>query len=64
MKNGTSVAILVSDLLTAEGPYDRVADDFIEASCTTCGAGDLSELRFRNGGFLCDPCAGALVAAG
>jgi hypothetical protein len=57
MKNGTSVAILVTDLLTAEGPYRRVADDFIDAACSGCGSTDLTDLRFRGGGFFCDGCA-------
>ncbi len=62
MKNGTSVAILVTDLLTHEGPYRRVADDFIDAACTGCGAFDQIDLRFHNGGFLCNRCAGVTLA--
>lgn len=61
MKNGTSVAILVTDLLSTEGPYPHVADDFIEACCSQCGTMDVTDLRFRHGGFLCDRCAGALL---
>ena len=62
MKNGTSVAILVTDLLTTEGPYRRVADDFIDAACSGCGTTDLTDLRFRSGGFFCDRCATAAAA--
>ena len=58
MKNGTSVAILVTDLLTTEGPYPRVADDFIDSACSRCGAFDQRDLRFCQGALLCDPCAG------
>ena len=64
MKNGTSVAILVTDLLQTEGPYDGVADDFIEAACSGCGVIDESDLRFRGGGLFCDPCASASLLAG
>ncbi len=62
MKNGTSVAILVTDLLGAEGPFRHVADDFIDAACSGCGAFDQNGLRFREGGFYCDPCAAAELA--
>lgn len=57
MRNGTSVAVLVTDLLATEGPHRRVADDFIDATCTGCGAIDQSDLRFRAGGLFCDRCA-------
>ena len=63
MKNGTSVAILVTDLLTEEGPYPRVADAYIDSACSRCGAFDQSDLRFRQGALLCDPCAGAGLAS-
>ena len=57
MKNGTSAAILVADLLTGEGPFNRVADDFIDASCSGCGRLDQADLRFGDDGFFCEACA-------
>lgn len=57
MKNGTSTAILVTELLTAEGPYTRAADDFIDASCTRCGALDNDALRLIADELVCGGCA-------
>jgi hypothetical protein len=63
VKNGTSTAVLVDDLLARDGPFDRVAEDFRERRCSTCGAVDIDDMRFRADAYLCPACWVPLVTS-
>ena len=53
-------AVLVSELLRADGPHAGVADDFVTDRCSHCGEWDLEDMRFSHaGGFLCPRCLAA-----
>lgn len=56
VKNGTNAAVLVSDLLRADGPAASLAEDFIAARCSVCARHDLEDMRFLNGGYVCTAC--------
>ncbi len=60
MKNGTSQAILVTDLFSGEGPYDFVAEAFLTQTCSRCLAPVTEETQFTFDGFLCVPCSDRL----
>lgn len=57
MKNGTSQAVLVRDLLSGDGPYAPIADDFLSGMCTLCSQPVEHEYPFIAGGYVCEPCA-------
>lgn len=61
MKNGTNRAVLVSELLTQDGPFVDVADDFIVGRCSRCGQDAGDDVYFMTDGFLCEPCARAVA---
>ena len=61
MKNGASAAILVTDLLGADGPAAAIAEDYIAARCSRCAHHDMEDMRFGGGGYLCLRC-GAVAA--
>ncbi len=61
MKNGANAAILVTDLLNADGPAAALAEDFIADRCSRCSRKDLDDMRFSGTGYLCLRC-GANVA--
>ncbi len=56
MKNGTNAAVLVTDLLRADGPAAGVAEDFVAARCSVCARRDLEDMRFLNGSYVCSIC--------
>ncbi len=57
MKNGTNAAVLVTDLLTDDGPSGEVADDFVATRCTICDQLGSDDMRFRAAGYLCARCS-------
>jgi hypothetical protein len=61
MNNGTSRAVLVSDLFRGDGPFTAMADDFVSMLCGFCGQPVDPEARFTIEGFLCSACASALA---
>jgi hypothetical protein len=63
VKNGANAAILVTDLLAADGPAAAIAEDFIASRCSTCARHDVDDMRFGGSGYLCPRC-GATAAAG
>jgi hypothetical protein len=60
MNNGTSRAVLVSDLFRGDGPFIALAEDFVAMVCGLCGQPADAEARFTIDGFLCSACASAL----
>jgi len=56
VKNGTNAAILVTDLLRADGPAAGVAEDFIAARCSLCARRNLEDMRFHHDGYVCSTC--------
>jgi hypothetical protein len=61
VKNGTNAAILVTDLLAADGPAAAIAEDFIASRCSSCARHDGDDMRFSVTGYLCTRC-GATAA--
>jgi hypothetical protein len=57
MKNGTSQAVLVTDLLRLEGPFIAVADDFVLDRCSACRGPAGDDVQFLLAGFVCHECA-------
>jgi hypothetical protein len=60
MKNGTSQAILVTDLFSGDGPYDFVAEAFLSQTCSRCLAPVTEESQFTVDGFFCVRCSDRL----
>jgi len=56
MPTGHSNAVLVSDLLTRDGPFTRVADDFLSACCAVCGTQLGRDPRYGEWGAYCPTC--------
>ncbi|MDJ0790459.1 MAG: hypothetical protein QNJ71_01040 [Acidimicrobiia bacterium] len=56
MVNGRSNAILVSELLSSDGPHVRVADDFVRSRCTSCGEALTHDPRYGEWGAYCTGC--------
>jgi hypothetical protein len=48
--------VLISDLLTQDGPHARVADDFVRAACAQCGEALAHEPRYGEWGAYCAGC--------
>ena len=63
MKNGTSRAVLVSDLFGGDGPFADIAEDFVALRCGFCGHAVDGDARFTSDGFWCSGCATALAVA-
>ena len=63
MKNGLGQAVMVMDMLFADGPYSRVAEDFLSGCCSGCRGFDLDDMRFDAGRFLCRDCLSLQYAA-
>ncbi len=59
MPTGRSNAILVSELLSSDGPHERVADDFVRARCAGCGDALSHDPRHGEWGSYCTTCWGA-----
>ena len=54
--SGSSNAILTSDLLSSDGPFGRVADDFVRSRCTQCDQPLTEDPRYGEWGAYCSPC--------
>lgn len=56
MPIGHSNTVLVSDILTEDGPFTRVAEDFLSACCTGCGVQLAHDPRYGEWGAYCPNC--------
>ena len=56
MPTGRSNTILITDLLSQDGPHTRVADDFVRAQCAHCGQPLDHEPRYGEWGAYCTGC--------
>jgi len=63
MKNGTSRAVLVRDLIRGDGPFVAIAEDFLASRCGFCGHRADNDARFIADGFWCSACAIAVAAS-
>ncbi len=61
MKNGTSQAVLVSEMLSGVGPHLAIADDFVEETCSLCTMATGDDVAFSSNGFLCAACGDLFV---
>ncbi len=57
MKNGTSQAVLVGDLLRTEGPFLTIAEDFLADRCSACRGPAGDDVQFLVAGFICGECS-------
>jgi len=51
-----SNAVLVSDILSHDGPFQRVADNFVHSLCSGCGATLTHDPRYGEWGAFCTQC--------
>lgn len=63
MKNGTSRAVLVTDLFRSDGPFLNIAEDFLARRCGFCGHSVDEEARFTIDGYWCSSCSSAFAAS-
>ncbi len=56
MPDGYSNTILVTDLLTKDGPFVRIADDFLAERCTACEVELAHDPRHGEWGAYCTNC--------
>lgn len=59
MKSGTNRAVLVSELLSHDGPFVDIAEDFVVGRCSRCGSDVDGDAFFLDLGFVCGVCARA-----
>ena len=56
MKNGTTPGILITDLMSGEGPHQASADNFLLRRCEVCGFRTRDQLVVENDRFQCESC--------
>ena len=56
MPTGHSNTVLVSDLLTKDGPFVRVAEAFMSVRCIGCGTQLAHDPRYGEWGAYCANC--------
>lgn len=56
VQTGRSNAVLITDLLSQDGPHARVADDFVRAACAQCGQPLNHDPRYGEWGAYCARC--------
>ncbi len=57
MKSGSNRAVLVSELIMQDGPFESIADDFVVGRCSVCAADVGDDAFFIEAGFVCGDCA-------
>lgn len=67
MKNGTQPGILISDLMSGDGPHLAMAENFVLRRCEVCGGQTTGQLVCQDQRLHCAAClssrAGLLVGA-
>jgi hypothetical protein len=56
MSRGHSNTVLVTELLTTDGPFTHVADTFVAAQCAGCGSELAHDPRYGEWGAFCATC--------
>jgi hypothetical protein len=56
MRASRSNTILVSDLLSHDGPHQHVADNFVRSVCSGCGTTLTHDPRYGEWGAFCTQC--------
>lgn len=50
------------ELFSGDGPYARIAEDFVASICTVCGGRvDREDSENNDAGYLCSPCRVRLI---
>ena len=66
MKNGTTPGILISDLMSGDGPHLEMAEHFLSRRCEICGDATTGQLVSQDHRWHCSDClsahAGLLVS--
>jgi hypothetical protein len=60
MKNGSNRAVLVGELISHDGPFVDIAEDFVLGRCSRCADQTGDDVHFLSDGFLCGVCARAV----
>ena len=55
-RSGTRPGLLIEELLSADGPFEGLADDFVTRTCTGCRAEVATEVFFHDSGYYCATC--------
>jgi hypothetical protein len=56
MSNGTRPAVLVTELLSGDGPFVRMADAFLASVCAGCNRTVPRDGGHHQDGFYCPAC--------
>ena len=52
----SSPGILISELMSGDGPHASIADDFLHRTCTRCGQPVDGDFILLNGAYHCRDC--------
>ena len=56
MGNGTRPAVLITELLSGDGPFVRMAEAFLSSVCTGCGRSVPRDGTYHLDGYYCPVC--------
>jgi hypothetical protein len=56
MSNGTRPGVLLTELLSGDGPFTAVAEDFVASICTSCGRTVDRHGVHDDRGYYCSAC--------
>jgi hypothetical protein len=57
MSNGAAPAVLLRELIHADGPHLALADAFVAHVCMSCRLDVEESPQFAGSGFYCTPCS-------
>lgn len=62
-RSGTQPGLLLSELMSGDGPHQEMAESFVLRRCDQCGTRTTGELTTVGSGWQCARCLGYTVAA-
>lgn len=62
-RSGTQPGLLLSELMSGDGPHLEMAESFVLRRCDQCGSRTTGELTIAGGGWHCARCLGHTVAS-
>jgi len=62
-RSGTQPGLLISELMSGDGPHIDMAESFVLRRCDECGTRTTGELAVSGGRWYCARCLGYTVAA-
>lgn len=61
MRNGTHPGILISDLMSGDGPHRSMAEHFLKRRCEVCDSTTTGQLVIHGDRWHCADCVSAQV---